>query len=193
MNKEEIVKQIDLAISDLVYKKSSIIKAYDYYNGKRNPEQFRHLELNYGIGTPTQIEFTPLARKHIDALVGEYSGIPTKPKISCKDNKTLSNIMRDKQLHINAEVFGFYKSKLNNSIMKIFQQEGQQQQQGQVVDPMIEKDLKTLIADLDSNFVSEYEIASQNIIQHVMQSRTIDFETKKSMLAKDLYISGTAY
>lgn len=195
MNKEEIVRQIDSAINDLVYRKTSIIKAYNYYNGKRNPEQFRHLEVNYGIGTPTQIEFTPLARKHIDALVGEYTSIPTKPKISCKDDKTLSNIMRDKQLQLNTETFKFYQSKLNNAILKVFKQDNQDQQQAQqaTVDPGIEKELKMLVQDLDANFVSEYEIASQNIVQNIMQSRSIDFETKKSILAKDLYISGTAY
>lgn len=189
MSKEEIVKQIDLAISDLVYKKVSLIKAYNYYNGKRDAEQFRHLEQNFGIGTPTQIEFTPLTRKHIDALVGEYTSIPTKPKISCKDDKTLNNIMRDKQLLINSEVFNYYKSKLNNTVMQIFQQG----QQGNAVDPLIEKELKLLVEDLNENYTSDYEIASQNIIQYTMQSRNIDFETKKTILAKDLYITGTAY
>lgn len=188
MNKEEIIKNIDSAISDLVYKKTSLIKAYNYYAGKRDPEQFKHLETNYGIGTPTQIEFTPLARKHIDALVGEYSSLQTTPKISCKDDKTLSNIMRETQLAINKEVFDFYKSKLGNSIIQTFQQEGKQEG-----DPLIDKELKNLIDDLKTNYVSEYEIASQNILKHTMQSRDIDFETKKSNLARDLYITGTAY
>jgi hypothetical protein len=53
MSKEEIINKIDLAINDLVYRKTSLIKAYNYYNCKRNPEQFRHLEENFGIGTPT--------------------------------------------------------------------------------------------------------------------------------------------
>ena len=105
MSKDEIIKNIDEAISELVYEKTSLMKAYNYYNCKRDPDQFRHLEENYGIGTPTQIEFTPLVRKHIDALVGEYTSIPTRPKISCKDDTTLSNIMRDKQLKIKEEEF----------------------------------------------------------------------------------------
>jgi hypothetical protein len=53
-------------------------------------------------------------------LVGEYTAIPTKPKVSCKDQETLSNIMREKQMQINAEVFNYYKSQLNNEIMKVF-------------------------------------------------------------------------
>lgn len=197
MSQEEIIKRIDDAITELVYEKTTLMKAYNYYNCKRDPDQFRHLEMNYGLGTPTQIEFIPLVRKHVDALVGEYTSVPTKPRISCKDEATLSNIMRDKDLKIKAEVFSFYKQKLNNQIMKLFAQaqQGQQQQsqQGQGGDPLIESELKKLMDDLQLNFVSEYEMAAQNIIEYIMQARDIDFDTKKALIARDLYISGTAY
>ena len=32
----------------------------------------RQLEFNYGVGTPTAVNFTPLIKKHIDVLVGKY-------------------------------------------------------------------------------------------------------------------------
>lgn len=190
MKQEEIIKKIDEAASELVYEKISLMKAYNYYNGKRDPDQFRHLEENYGIGTPTQIEFTPLVRKHIDALVGEYTSIPTKPRISCKDEKTLSNIMRDQELKIKAGVFNFYKQKLTNQILQVF---GDGQQSQLASDPLIESQLRSTIEDLKLSFTSEYEIAAQNILKYIMQARDIDFETKKAQLARDLYISGTAY
>lgn len=194
MNQEEIIRRIDETISDLVYEKVSLMKAYNYYNCKRDPDQFRHLEMNYGIGTPTQIEFIPLVRKHIDALVGEYTSITTKPKISCKDEQTLSNIMRDKDVKIKSEVFNFYKQKLTNEIFKTFSvDQQQQQQQSQPNDPLIQMQLKKLMDDLQLNFVSDYEIAAQNLVQHIMQSRDIDFDTKKSIIAKDMYITGTSY
>ena len=189
MNKEDIIKTIDKAISQLVYTKRSMLKAYNYYNGKRDPEQFKHLEENYGIGTPTQIEFIPLVRKHIDALVGEYTSVPTKPKISCKDEGTLTNIMREKQLAINGAVFQTLKRKLNNAMLNQFSLG----QQAMDKDPLIEKELNQVVADLDRNFVSEYEIAAQNILTSTMQSRNIDFHTKKEELARDLFVTGTAY
>ena len=68
---EALMNNIDKAIQELVYEKTKFIKAYNYYNGKRDPEQYRHLEENYGIGTATSVEFVPLVRKHIDRLVGE--------------------------------------------------------------------------------------------------------------------------
>jgi len=70
LTEEEIIQNIDKSINELVYEKTQIIKAYNYYHGKRDPEQFRHLEENYGIGTPTSVEFIPLVKKHVDVLIG---------------------------------------------------------------------------------------------------------------------------
>ena len=89
-NNDYIIEQIDRAISELVYDKWKLHKAYNYYNGKRDPEQFRYLEENFGIGNPTSVEFTPLIKKHVDALIGEYLDIPIMPKVSCKDSATIS-------------------------------------------------------------------------------------------------------
>jgi hypothetical protein len=54
------------------------------------------LEDNFGIGNPTSLEFTPLIKKHIDALIGEYLGTPIIHKVYCKDPETLTNIEREK-------------------------------------------------------------------------------------------------
>jgi hypothetical protein len=159
LDNTEIINNIDRAINELVYDKAKLIKAYNYYHGKRDPEQFRHLEENFGIGTATSIEFIPLVRKHIDVLIGEYLSIPVHPKVSCKDKKTLSNIHRDKQLKIYSEVFNTLKSHLNNTIYNTFSEQGQQ-----TSDSEIEKMISDLIEDLDNNFISDYEIAAQNIV-----------------------------
>jgi hypothetical protein len=37
-NNDYIIEQIDRAISELVYDKWKLHKAYNYYNGKRDPE-----------------------------------------------------------------------------------------------------------------------------------------------------------
>ena len=89
-NDDYIIDKVDKAIADLVVDKYKIQKAYNYYNGKRDPEQFKYLEENFGIGNPTSMEFTPLLKKHVDALVGEYLDIPLMPKVSCKDKNTIS-------------------------------------------------------------------------------------------------------
>ena len=116
---EYITDRIDKAISELVHPKWKLQKAYNYYNGKRDAEQFRYLEENFGIGNPTSVEFTPLIKKHVDSLIGEYLDIPLLPKISCKDKDTISKINRDKQLQITEAVMSYYKQHLNNQIINV--------------------------------------------------------------------------
>src|SRR5690606_24064942 len=95
-----LVSQTDAHISELVYDKDHLRKAYNYYQGERDKDQFRHLEENYGIGTPTSIEFIPLVRSHINVLIGEHLQNKLKPRITCKDKETLTQINREKQLKI---------------------------------------------------------------------------------------------
>ena len=104
---EELIELVDKAINELVFPKYQLKKAYNYYNGIRDPEQYRYLEENFGIGSPTSVEFIPLIKKHVDALVGEYLETPILPKITCKDSKTISNIERDKQLKIVGETYNY--------------------------------------------------------------------------------------
>lgn len=186
-NKEQdVLDNIDRAINELVYEKTSIIKAYNYYHGKRDPEQFRHLEENYGIGTPTSVEFIPLVRKHIDVLIGEYLTIPVMPKISCKDKETLSNIHRDRQKLINDAIVAELKKHLTNTV---YAAPGQQV----ATDTEVQKQLEVLQEDLNRNFISNYEIAAQHIIEYAMQSRNIDFSNKRKTILTDLLVSGTCY
>lgn len=163
---QEIIDNINRAINELVYEKTQLIKAYNYYHGKRDPEQFRHLEENYGIGTPTSVEFVPLVRKHVDVLIGEYLSTPLMPKISCKDKSTLSNIHRDRQLQINNAIATELKGHLNNSIYNAINS-GQQQgvaQQKPASDKEIEQSFIQLQEGIERNFISDYEIAGQNIV-----------------------------
>ncbi len=184
---KEILDTIDRAINELVYEKTQIIKAYNYYHGKRDPEQFRHLEENYGIGTPTSVEFIPLTRKHVDVLIGEYLSTPCLPRVSCKDSKTLSNIHRDKQLKINADIAQELNKHLKNAIYSSIM--GQQN----APDKDVEQQLNDLHESIDRNFISEYEIAGQNIVDWAMQSRVIDFANQRKILLTDLLVSGTGY
>ena len=55
MTDEQLIEKTNKAISELVYDKTEIQKAYNYYNGIRDEEQFRYLEENYGIGNPTSL------------------------------------------------------------------------------------------------------------------------------------------
>ena len=184
---QEIIDTIDRAINELVYEKTQLIKAYNYYHGKRDPEQFRHLEENYGIGTPTSVEFIPLTRKHIDVLIGEYLSTPVLPRISCKDKDTLSNINKDKQTEINNKIAHELNKHLRESISAILQGKPAPQPKE------VEQKLNNTEQIIEQNFISEYEIAGQNIIDWAMQSRSIDFANQRKILLTDLLVTGTGY
>lgn len=187
VNKKEIEK-IDRIIGQLVYDKVAVRKAYNYYHARRDADQFKHLEDNYGIGTPTSVTFTPLIRKHIDVLVGEYLGLNPELKIACKDPETLTNILRDKQLAINQEVFNYLSQYVQNNIIATMLKDQEVQ-----VDPFIAKEIEKIKASVGESYISDYELACQNILTFFRQSRNIDMKRKMSEIMTDLLVGGMCY
>ena len=183
MKYEELV---DRAINELVYDKVELQKAYNYYNCKRDKEQFKYLEDNFGIGQPTAVEFIPLIRKHVDALVGEYLDVPILPKVSCKDKETINNIFREKQLKIASECYNLLQNNLKNNLLRIL---GSQD----MIDLNIKEQLDKVVEDINENFISEYEIAGQNVIEYIIQSRNTDLVTKLKQLFVDLLVTGFTF
>ena len=183
MTQEELIAKTNLAIAELVHDKEKQRKSYNYYNCKRDKEQFKYLEENYGIGQPTSVEFIPLIRKHVDALVGEYLDVPILPKVSCKDTETINNIFREKQLKIASECFNLLQRNLKSNILRFL---GNQD----MTDLNIKEQLDKLIEDINENFISQYEIAGQNVVEYIIQSRNIDLITKLKQLFIDLLVTG---
>ena len=188
MNVDKEIQHIDSAIAELVYDKAALRMAYNYYHAKRDANQFKHIEENYGIGVPTEVTFNPLVRPHIDRLVGEYIGLSQDLKITCKDEETLSNIMRDKQLKINLELHNYLKRYVNNSIITPLINNKESN-----LDPFVEEEMQKIVEDIKESFVSEYEITAQNMLTYFKQSRNIDLANKMESLMIDLSVSGTAY
>lgn len=183
---EYLMEKTDKAINELVVPKFKLQKAYNYYNGIRDAEQFRYLEENFGIGNPTSIEFTPLIRKHVDALIGEYLNVPILPKVTCKDKETVSKITRDKEIAISKEVFDFLQGQLHNSLLSFTGGK-------EVVDKSVEDAINKLIEDIDRNFISNYEVAAQDVIQYILQSRKADLVNKLKNLLLDLLVTGMCF
>lgn len=193
MTDDELIDFTNKTITELVYPKYELQKAYNYYNGKRDAEQFRYLEENYGIGNPTSVEFIPLIRKHLDALIGEYLGAPILPRVTCKDSETISKINREKQFTIAKNVQQFLLERLHSKILESIKSEmeqGDQQQSKPIEDPLIRKELSELIETLQSDFISQYESSAQHVVDYLMQSRETDFKNKLKTLLLDLLITG---
>lgn len=188
MNVEKEIQQINKAIGELVYDKVQLRTAYDYYHSRRRADAFKFLEDKYGLGVPTEVAFNPLVRPHIDRLIGEYLSLNPDVKITCKDSDTISNIMRDKQLEIQTAQFKYLKQYLENKILASVASE-----QDMSVDPFIEKELQKLTDNISNSYVSNYEIAAQNILDYFKQSRNIDLADKMHSLLTDLCVTGTCY
>ena len=184
--KNEKIKQINRVIADLVYDKTAIKKAYNYYHGKMDLDQYKHLEENYGIGTPTQIKFIPLIKKHIDALIGYFLDLPLNVQISCKDEDTVSKIFREKYLRTLEAI----KKEYINNFQAIISSITDNQQK---VDPITVERINNIKESINKNFISEFEIAAQRLIKYFSQSRNIDLNLKKRLLYTDLLVSGTVY
>lgn len=185
----ELIELTNKAIAELVYPKWDLQKAYNYYNGKRDADQFRYLEENFGIGNPTSVEFIPLIKKHIDALVGEYLGTAINPKISCKDTDTISKITREKELTIAKEVYDFLQERLKTRLVDFIQQKDEKS----FVDSSVKNEVDKLVENIDQSFVSQFEIAAQNVLKYLMQSRATDMTTKLKTLLLDLLITGYTF
>lgn len=183
---DQVIEKTNKIINELVLPKWELQKAYNYYNGIMDAEQYRYIEENYGIGQPTAVTFIPLIKKHIDALIGEFIGTPIIPKVICKDTDTLNNIERERQINITNEVYAFLQKQLKSSLLSFVQGKD-------ITDKSIERELNELIEDLDTNFTSQYEIAAQNIITYIMQSKDADLLTKLRMCFLDLLTTGYTF
>lgn len=186
MSEQEVIELINKHIGELVVDKTTIQKCYNYYNGVRDAEQFQYLEDNYGIGQPTSVEFTPLIKKHLDALIGEYLGTPIIPKVTCKDEKTVSTIFREKQIYIYSELQKIFQQKLKNNLIQVIQGK-------YPTDIMVQNQMEDLVGDLEDSFISKYEEAAQNVIEYIMQSRNTDLINKLRKIFLDLLISGDTF
>ena len=192
---EYLTEACDHIIGELVKEKEHLFKAYNYFNGIRDHYQYEHLEKNEGVGNPTSIGFTPLTRKHIEAIVGEYLTHDPKPRISCKDKKTLTNIFREKELQVAQKIKQWLSQYLESAIYSAIFTQGREQneQQQQVIDQEIQREMLEIDDSVNRNFISNYEIAAQNICNHVLQDRRVDFKNKLEQALLNLLIAGEVY
>jgi hypothetical protein len=96
--------------------------------------------------------------------------------------------MRDKKLKIDQELYNYLQKYLKNSIINIIS--GAQEPKN---DPFVEKELQKLKKEIEESYVSEYEIAAQNMLKFFRTSRDFDAKNKMSILYTDLLVGGLGY
>lgn len=186
---EYLMMQIDYAINELVTEKPELKTALNYYNGVMDAEEFKFLEENYGIGNPTSVQFIPLVRKHIDALIGEHLGNKLKPKITCKDKRTLDHIDKIKKKEIARVEITRLKNQFQANLDHLIDAKTNPGAQSPV-DTATDKDINQAKEDAAKSFVSEYELSAQFILEHLRQNKNVDLTEKRRQLMLNLLIFG---
>ena len=89
-------------------------------------------------------------------------------------------------MKITEEVYGYLQRHLNNQILRFLN--GQD-----ITDKAVEQQINKLVEEINNNFISDYEIAAQNVIEYIIQSRDINLLTKLKNLLLDLLVAGMSF
>lgn len=180
-------KMTDEIINDLVIDSDYIQKAFNYYNGVRDKDQFKYLEDTYGLGTPTDVKFIPLVKQHIDYLVSEFTGTNPDYFITCKDKETLSKIYNDRLKVVQQEELNRIRTQRANSLANALFNNNNNNNENREDN---HKDIVKFKSDIERDFISEYEIAAQYMLESFRNSRDLDIQNKRAMLATYLLVTG---
>ncbi len=113
-----LINKVDECISSLVYNKDHLIKAYNYYHGIRDKDQYKYLEDTFGIDVSTSITMVPLIRRHVNFLVGKLLTQKINTIISCTDKTSLEEIKKEKAEATSAFDRNVLKQALTKNIKK---------------------------------------------------------------------------
>lgn len=197
---------IDYWIAQLVRDRNQIKTYRDYYYGVRNEKDFAYLTENFGIGTPSKLKFTSLIKPRIDALLGSMVSEKFTYRITTTDDKTIAQAEEDRKEKLITEI----DSKLDYLVERVIrdskvtkqhtdQLETPVQLLEQPATPPVPPNgelgaaLRKIVSKYTTNYVSDFEIAAQDILRFFEDDIRIDLKQKLKQLALDLLICGEAY
>lgn len=179
---------IDYWIGTLVHENIDIKTYRNYYSGVRNNKDFEYLTENFGIGTPSKLMFTNLIKPRIDALVGKIVSETFTYKVTCTDDKSVSEIQESKKtgkLTKITDALTAFSNRMVNAVNA-----------GKKEMPTLselQEDIKRQSNKFQSNFISDFEVAAQDVLKYVSQSAKVGMKQKLKLLAIDLFITGECY
>jgi len=183
-------KSVDYYISSLVYssgEKDRIKKARNLYEGVRDKEEFRYLEETFGIETPIAVKMTPLIKTRIDVLLGLLLDEVFTYRVSVNDENTLTQIENNKSAEKARRILAQYRKQFNKNNQRVKNGETP------AMDMVTDQYLKKVEKSVNEEFISQFEIACQSLLQFFEQDNTIDLKQKVKQFFLDLLISGEAY
>lgn len=183
-SKEYLIEKVKECIGSLVYNKDHLIKAYNYYHGIRDKDQYKYLEDTFGIDVSTSITMVPLIRRHVNFLVGKLLTQKINTIISCTDKTSLEEIKQEKD---NATK-NFDRNALKNTLLRNIKKS-----QGNLQETDLLEDLELSRENFNKTFRSNYEKAAQAILKIIKESPDINLNLVREQLFTHLLITGSCY
>lgn len=174
-------------IANLIRDKKHIKTLRDYYSGIRDAKDFEYLTDNFGIGSPSTLKFTNLIKPRIDSLVAQIEEDSHDYAVSCTDTKTIDTIQETRKRKKIESVLQSLE-KFGASIKQSIQSGGRPATYSEV-----RAGIKSIESKLDSNFLSDFEIAAHKVLTYFDKSNRLDIKRKLATLALDLLITGECY
>lgn len=172
----------DHAIATLVHEKENVIKAFNLYNGHRDPLEYEYLQKNYGIGMPMQLQFTPLLRGHFNALLGQQLTDPLRFKITCASTRAADYIRSEQADALLQNVIDSARTRLE-ALLK----DPSEKQNAEAW----EKYLAELQANSQETFRSQLEIEAQDLVTDYTHQD--NFKLIANDQLRDLLVCGESY
>ena len=184
---EYLKKGVDYYITSLVNEKPRIRTARNLYDGVRDKAEFKYLEETFGIETPIAVKMTPLIKTRIDALLGLLLDETFTFKVTVNDATTLTKIEKQRLAIKAKKILQGYDKQVADNAKRV--EEGGEAKGDVVTDKYLEGVSKLINED----FISNFEIAAQSLIQFFNQDRTIEFKQKIKQYFLDLLLTGEGY
>lgn len=188
-SEEYLKNNIDFYINQLVREKKYIKTYRNYYNGVRDNEEFKYLTENFGIGTPSKLNFTPLIKPRVDALVAAMVDETFTYRATVIDDKTIDlaeETRKNRYLsELGSAVENFVASNMASAA-------GGDQQSGMPVSEL-QMQSKKIESKYGQNYLSDFEVAGQDLLKFFDSDVFIDMAEKLKQLAQDLILTGECY
>jgi hypothetical protein len=178
---------IDHWVASLVQPKEHLRTLRDYYNGVRDDKQFSYLTENFGIGTPSSLKFTNIIKPRIDSIVSQLESDAYTYTASCVDNKSVDLIQEEKKgkkLKEIEQAMALFTMNMKSALAK---------NQEPIPYSELQNNLNKIKDKYKSNFVSDFEIAAQQVCTYFEKSNDMELRLKLSILVHDLAVLGECY
>ena len=187
-DKDYLMANADHWIASLVSPKSYIQTYRNYYNGIRDSKEFNYLTENYGVGTPSALKFTNLIKPRVDALVAQLESDSYTYTVSATDSKTVDLIQQEKKnkkIQEAENVLKQFTVKMKTAV--------ESEKDNLPTLSELQEDINSVHKKYQTNFISDFEIAVQQVCDYFERSNTMMLRHKLSLLVHDLIVTGECY